>query len=237
MKRKYLLGSLIFLSFLSIGTPTVAGNGYILGVSPDQVFIWQVTTLDSTGLSVSIGGGWAGIITANFGASSSYGARYKYEIVSTGPYIGELRVDFEYWLWTVSDFSPIADQTNAWTVVHDDPVNATGIPYDKFYVLSVSQLFLETDFASEYIAVDNVIARIIDSFSQEIECRWTFSKSFGVLESFQIKNINNALIYEHELVSVPSAPFDLLGFLLMPAIFIGIGVALFTVGIVIGKKR
>ena len=239
MKRKYLLGSLIFLSLFTIGMPSVVGNGYTLGVSTGQVFIWQVTRVDDVGLPLAIGAGWATAINSTFGACSVLNARKQYEIASTGAYMSDFRVDYKYWEWTGGSFSPTADQPGAWTAVHDDPTDVGAyLPTNKFFPLSVSQFFLEVDFSGVvYYSIDNIIAKIDDSYNQDIECRWTFSESFGVLESFRIKNLNNAIIYECLLVYAPSPPFDLLGFLLMPAFFVGIGIAIFTVGIVLGKKR
>lgn len=239
MKRRYLLGSLIFLSLFTIGTPMVAGNGYSLGVSAGQVFIWQVSIIDDIGLSSSIGSGWATTINSTFGACSVLGARYKYEIVATSYESGNFRVDFKYWEWIGGEFSSIADQPGAWTAVYDDPTDiGAGSPYSKFYSLPVRQFLLGVDYSGgDYYAIDNIIAKRDDSYLQNIECRWIYSETFGVRESFQIRNVYNAIIYEYRLVSAPTGPFDLLGFLLMPAIFVGIGIAIFTVGIVIGKRR
>ena len=238
MKRKYLLGTLIFLSLISIGTPMVAGNGYILGVSADQTFIWEITELDSTGLTAALGGTWSSDIQSYTGTDGNdYGAKKKIVIVSTGTLLGNHRVDWNQWNWVTGSFAADPDGLGFYTSIPDDPINASGDAYQIFYPLSVRQFLAAVDHDPGYTAVGNVIVKIDDSNPQEIVCRWTISEFYGVIELFQMINVDNEVICEYRLISAPAPPFDLLGFLLMPAIFVGIGIAIFTVGIVIGKRR
>ena len=169
-----MLLSIFAMSMMINGSAAV----YTLGVSKNDEFVYQVTTVDEDGLETVFGTGWASYL----GEGSVKGVKWKYLITKIDEETTYWKVTMSFWDATVGEFEEFPDSTVYLVTIYKDPASSSGIYY--FCPTPVSN-YLEAAYgASSSYEVEGNSYTYTNSY-YNIDHVLTFDSSSGAMSSMK----------------------------------------------------